>query len=822
MKQFRRLTALLLCLAMVLCLFGCDTKPEPTEATEPTVTDPPPTEPKVDEVYAGARAALDSAENLTLHLTVTTTTIVADQIFTELSEQVLTYAGLGSDALQVAMEESVTYNIHDEPDEDGEEDEYLTYTEVYADGTVYTTLEDTYYFAGPLSAEELAVRYLPPVLLDASLYGSMTAEVSGEGTVITFTAPTAAEGWAIPEGAELISADGSAVVDASGVLTEMTYTVTYQHGPAEVTLEVVSKPQADAQAVVVPEDADSYDALQYPNALRMYIHAAGMLVQAESLTSSSLESVFCQAAGVVRNQSTQMDVHGQEEDVMTKIETNIYMMDYSTNQEQRLEQREVYRDTRYVVTVDDGVPTSQVGVSYEEIESYCYQVLISHMADPEYWSDVTVTDLGSVLLVEYTYSEDFGNSIQNAICTMFWDDAAFLNNLASAYTTNETSGYLAFDKYTGIPTSAGYYYEGVHTIQGADYILSLQSDQSIEAPSLGAYFEITEEMPEEAEPETMPTPLFYHVTGPDGQEMWLLGTIHVGDERTAYLPQEIKDAFAASDALALECNTKAFDEQLEEDDALSEQVSNLYYFSDGNTVESLIEKYEAEHPEDADETEETDDAEEEEDTYALAVKLMKATGNYNMNMPYAKPYVWSSSIENFYLRQGYQLHGDQGVEERLMAWAEEQEKEIREVESNLFQIEMLTGFSNDLQLLMLGDAMSSSAEEYWTGVMDLYEKWCAGDEAVLREELSDEVDMTDWTEEEIAEYEEYKHLLDEYNKAMSYDRNDGMLKVAIEYLESGEVVFYAVGLAHLLNDVNGLVDALREAGYTVELVQYAQ
>jgi uncharacterized protein YbaP (TraB family) len=54
-----------------------------------------------------------------------------------------------------------------------------------------------------------------------------------------------------------------------------------------------------------------------------------------------------------------------------------------------------------------------------------------------------------------------------------------------------------------------------------------------------------------------------------------------------------------------------------------------------------------------------------------------------------------------------------------------------------------------------------------------------------------------------------------------YDRNDGMLEKAIEYLESGKVVFYAVGLAHLLNDVNGLVDTLQEAGYTVELVTYA-
>jgi uncharacterized protein YbaP (TraB family) len=302
--------------------------------------------------------------------------------------------------------------------------------------------------------------------------------------------------------------------------------------------------------------------------------------------------------------------------------------------------------------------------------------------------------------------------------------------------------------------------------------------------------------------------------------MWLLGTIHVGDERTGWLPEEIYNAFAASDALALECDSEGFDKKMEEDDALSEQVSNLYFYSDGTTVEKLIAEFEEKYADDPDETEETDDAEEEEDAYTYALKLLKATGNYNMNMPYAKPYVWSSGIEEFYLRQGYQLHRDQGVEERLCDWAEELDKKIIEVESSLFQIKMLTGFSNDLQVWMLADAMEGSAQEYWESTMDLYEKWCAGDEAVLREELSDEIDMTDWTEEEKAEYEEYKHLLEEYNKAMSYDRNDGMLKKAIEYLESGDVIFYAVGLAHLLNDVNGLVDALRDAGYTVELVTY--
>jgi uncharacterized protein YbaP (TraB family) len=54
---------------------------------------------------------------------------------------------------------------------------------------------------------------------------------------------------------------------------------------------------------------------------------------------------------------------------------------------------------------------------------------------------------------------------------------------------------------------------------------------------------------------------------------------------------------------------------------------------------------------------------------------------------------------------------------------------------------------------------------------------------------------------------------------MNWDRDEGMVETAIEYLESGDVVFYAVGLAHVLSE-EGLVNSLREAGYTVELVTF--
>lgn len=47
-----------------------------------------------------------------------------------------------------------------------------------------------------------------------------------------------------------------------------------------------------------------------------------------------------------------------------------------------------------------------------------------------------------------------------------------------------------------------------------------------------------------------------------------------------------------------------------------------------------------------------------------------------------------------------------------------------------------------------------------------------------------------------------------------------MLEKVTEYIASGETVFVAVGLAHLLDEETGLLNALEDAGYTVEQVEY--
>ena len=62
-------------------------------------------------------------------------------------------------------------------------------------------------------------------------------------------------------------------------------------------------------------------------------------------------------------------------------------------------------------------------------------------------------------------------------------------------------------------------------------------------------------------------------------------------------------------------------------------------------------------------------------------------------------------------------------------------------------------------------------------------------------------------------------MFENYNRALLDDRNLGMRDRAIEYIAGGRTVFFAVGAAHMANDV-GLVKLLADAGYTVEAVSY--
>lgn len=747
----KRLLAGLLAVLMIFSLFGCAGVPAEAKA------------------YIAAVKQLEDKGTVTMDILQKTTTEVGGSTMTMTVEQELTYNGLNTQNPIVQLKET----FPDMPDE-------KPLAEVCNGVTVFTAYDEGF-FSGQLTKAEIAKRYLPVGIFEAKRYRAITQEQTDGQTLVHFTNAKSAEIWAMPTGAKLVSAAGTAKLDKDGALQESQYVIIYENGAAKTTLQVVVTLRQTAETVTIPTETDKYKAVQYIDGPRALTYAKVRLALLPNGTVTSAETRVNQVTGDARIDSQTQHLSQQNGKV-------IFATEQTTQHSGGVAHHtSVYKDGTW--SANSGF--KQTGMTDKEAREIFTQRTRIPTVDPKYWEDITVTNLGGVMLVEFLLGEAWDSYMQRQLGISEYPAAS-----ASGYEAKEMTAYLAVNSYTGAVTGAGYKYAGAFTHNGQAYIVSEQLTQGVEFPAPGAYKAITGSDLPEQEPEDKAAPLFYKVTGENGQQMWLLGTIHIGDARTAYLPKEIKDALAASDALALEMDAVKFEQDLASDATLQQQIREAYNYTDGSKTADHLDA----------------------GVYDRALKIVKASGNYTFGADTLKVAIWENVISNFHLQVGSTLTSSKGVEMRLTKWAQEMNKPIREVESGLSQIQMLTGWSEDLQAFLMSNTLSTTPQVMGQSTEELYELWCAGNEKALRNAVGQSGKMN-FIQKILLK--KYIPLLEEYNKGMNFDRNAHMLEVAKSYLESGDTVFYAVGLAHLLDGENGLVDTLREAGYTVEQVKYA-
>ena len=309
------------------------------------------------------------------------------------------------------------------------------------------------------------------------------------------------------------------------------------------------------------------------------------------------------------------------------------------------------------------------------------------------------------------------------------------------------------------------------------------TDIDDEAESTSKVTEPTSE-PEPESPAATSTPLLYKVTGENGGIVWLFGSIHVGIDEMYPFPDYVLDAYNEADALAVECDVIA----LQKDMALMTEMAQMMIYLDGTTISDHI------SPE----------------LYEAAVEIMEENDSYMKILDYYLPVMWYSTIENFtYANAGYD--SSIGIDMTLLTMAKDEDKPILEVESAMFQYEMLASFSPELQELLLQESVDAyGSEENLEALDSLLTAWCEGDMDSLLEYLNEEPD-SDTDPEELK-------LIEEFNTAMITNRNISMADYAEEILNSNDRVFICVGMAHVLGD-GAMVDLLQQRGYTVERIQ---
>lgn len=772
MKLCTKLLALLLCLALFCTGCGPET---PADSTPPAQQPTAPAQTDAKSLYDTARAAVDSAPDLSLTLALSESRVVGGESYTEAVSGTAVYLSRGTDAMVAQIREALTFGTY-----------ASDYEQYYIGGTAYCQVND-YSFHTPMSGDEFAALQLPAVLLDSALYGNLSMEQTDTQTVITFSEPTALESWATEsELAQLISAGGTATVNADGTLAATAYQAQYTLGTTVYTLSVtVGVSVSDDLKLDAMTYAQESTEIAFFEAPRILLQVVGDVYTVQSLSTSLNEVISCQAAAMLRQQNVTVDTWGSGDEFIAKADYTVNTTDY-TGTATTYTQTELFRDGTYTSSVNGGSEIAQPGITSQQMRAYCEDTALATLMTMTYLGGAEMEDLGDFYSITFTGNETFAETMFGQVYSLISVD---LDIYAPDYATDIAQGYLTINKYTKLPTAAGLHLSRTHTIDTVPYQTTYQLDQGLTFSSDASYEAITGQPEPETKPEETASPLFYKVTGENGQTLWLLGTIHIGDARTAYLPQELYAAFDASDALAVEFDISAFEQQVANDPALQQQLYSAYYYDDGSTIDSHLDP----------------------ELYADASKLLLASGSNSINTPYMKVSTWTNLLDDFLLTQYDSLSSRKGVDLRLIQRARKQNKPILDIESGLSQAQMLGNFSDALQSFMLEETVDTSLIDLGADSQELYELWCQGDEAVLTEALQD--DLTEFTEEELALYEEYRKIMD-------IDRNGHMLQAAKTYLESGETVFYAVGLAHVLGET-GLVNALREAGYTVEIVTYS-
>ena len=291
--------------------------------------------------------------------------------------------------------------------------------------------------------------------------------------------------------------------------------------------------------------------------------------------------------------------------------------------------------------------------------------------------------------------------------------------------------------------------------------------------------------------------LFWKITG-EGlpNTVYLLGTIHFGDNSIYPFSKAMMKAFDESAYLGVEANVYTMSE-----DEIS-YIAQIQMIQDGGTIRDYI----------------------SEETYELYKEAAEGFGLSAEVYDYIKPWAASLFIQQAILSNetaANAISASLGMDMFFLTKAVSFYKNIVEIESIKYQLDLFDSFSKELQEMLLlsviapppaeegEDALSAEemAELIRAFMAYMLEAIRTGDADALTEIIMAEIDYSD-------------PLMAEYNTKLIDMRNATMAEAIERYLADEEAegdFFVAVGAGHTVGET-GIVNVLRSKGYTVEFL----
>ena len=460
MNKFKTVIAIIT--LILLALSGCS---QSDNADSPTTLSPEETA-LVNYRKVIAQAGVSDTYTLTANLEMSTQ--VGSETLVETIVQTVSYQDLGKDTAAAELKQELILG-----------DNTITTGQYYAGGNAYLSLDGSN-FSTPSTIDDFKKDCIPAILINPELYTTIEVEESVKHTTLHFSQPRSGEIWILPKDSVLQDASGSVTLDKSNNLTQSTLSLSYIYGPASVSITVTSIP--DFQSPVNIHLPDGIEVAQPVDSLRaafLLEEACGYLLQGRDLSSQIDAQIKSDAFGLHRTQSSQICLSGYGVDQSALIDTHVTLTDFTRdNKVSELKQTESFKNGVYTVATDDNDPINDASVTADTIKKYCQDMLIGNILLPNYIQNAKMTTVNDEYRLEFSASEELACIVgENALHTLF-SDPDILENITTQCVADTITWYLTINRYTGLPTSAGFHFSGQHIIEKTTYPLLYETNQT--------------------------------------------------------------------------------------------------------------------------------------------------------------------------------------------------------------------------------------------------------------------------------------------------------------------------------------------------------
>lgn len=266
-----------------------------------------------------------------------------------------------------------------------------------------------------------------------------------------------------------------------------------------------------------------------------------------------------------------------------------------------------------------------------------------------------------------------------------------------------------------------------------------------------------------------PAPSFWKVEGEENT-LWLFGSIHVLTEEHYPLAEAVETAFEESAYLVVETDIVNLDPQVQQ-----RMMLNTGMLGEDQTLRDVL----------------------GEEQYERAQSLAQENGYDLEQMSALRPWLIALVLQvTEFQKLGYTA--EHGVDTYFLERASEGPQSIVELESFKYQLQLFDNLDQDIQNAFLMQTLEE-IQDVEEQIEALVEGWESGKLEELEETL-------------MADFNDYPEV---YDRVVT-QRNRNWLESLSEFLDEGERdYFVVVGALHMVGE-EGLVNLLREAGYTVE------